>query len=476
MMKTSPLRKAWKTTLVCLAFGCFALDAVDWRAGSEAFPADGSRPHEGQFGYALLRTADGEPGSIDSFFLDQDCAVCHPRQLKELQGSMHSAAHTEGLYRSFAETARQEAGSKVYAFCSACHSPAGVAAGLIPAKHDAQLPPEAKAGVTCDVCHSVSELTGPSGPWREPGNASFVLEQSRAKFGLLGKVIQNRRHTGQRREYFGKSEYCASCHTVIHPVNGLRIEHTYGEWKASVYAEKGIQCQDCHMQTVADAVKVAETLKSIDVQGRSANEGPLRLVHPHFFVGANANADLLAGGKQHAAMAEERLKSAARVEFRLPERISAGAEMSFEVRVHNVAAGHNIPTGVTELRQMWLDVRVADAKGSILFRSGDLDKDGELRPGAIRFGAEAGDDRGQKTYKLWETSRFLWKRTIPPKSFSRDTFAFQVPRGVTGQLAVEARLLYRSVSPAVVKQFMQKSAFTPKIVEMAHASAVVPVR
>jgi hypothetical protein len=445
-------------------------------AHSETSSGSADPPAEGPFGYTLLKTADNKPADIGLFFLDKDCAVCHPRQLKELQGSMHSAAHTDPLYRSFAETARREAGPKVYAFCSGCHSAAGVASGLIPKKLDDELPIEAKAGVSCDTCHSISSLTGETGHWKEPGNASFVLEQSRAKFSRLGKVVENRRHTGAKREFFGKSEFCASCHTVIHPVNGLRIEHTYEEWKGSIYAKKGIQCQDCHMREVSDAIKVAETLKPIEVKGQSAIEGPMRQIYPHLFVGGNANADTLAKGKQHARMAEKRLKGAARLELEVPESVNAGKTLSFDVLVHNVAAGHNIPTGVTELRQMWVDVRVLDAKGNELFHSGNLDEKGDLRSGAIRFGAEAVDKDGKPTYKLWEMTKFLWKRTIPPKSSSRDTVKVKLPAGLKGNVTINARLLYRSVSPAVVKEFMKDKAFTPKIVEMTKTDARVPVR
>ena len=52
---------------------------------------------------------------------------------------MHLASHTDPLYRAMAELARKEAGPKVYAFCSGCHSPAGVLTGLIPAKPDAAI-------------------------------------------------------------------------------------------------------------------------------------------------------------------------------------------------------------------------------------------------------------------------------------------------------------------------------------------------
>jgi hypothetical protein len=155
----------------------------------------------GPYGYTLVRTADGERADVESFFLNKDCAVCHPRQLREVQGAMHSAAHTDPLYHSLAEMARKEAGDRVYVYCSGCHSPPGVVSGLIPAKRDAALPAEAKAGVTCDVCHQISSLTGQAGPWGEPGNASFVLQAGgRVRFGHSGVVAENRSHTGEKKD------------------------------------------------------------------------------------------------------------------------------------------------------------------------------------------------------------------------------------------------------------------------------------
>jgi hypothetical protein len=424
------------------------------------------QPPEGPFGYTLIRTADDALTDVDFFLPNESCQVCHERHFKEVEGSMHSAAHVDPLYRRFAEIAREEAGEKVYTYCSGCHSPAGVTSGLIPAKHDPDLPAEAKVGVSCDVCHQISRLTGHEGPWGEPGNASFVIEQGLVKFGDSGEVAENRLHTGEKKDFFTKSEFCASCHTVIHPVNGMRIETTYDEWKSSVYASSGIQCQDCHMRTVEDAVKVAETLRPVTVEGERANDGETRPIFPHYFVGGNANADRLANGPMHAEMAERRLKSAARIELKSPTKAAAGENIELEVVVHNVAAGHNIPTGVTELREMWVGLRILDQDGKVLFRNDGLDEQGEIRPGVIRFGALAKDDSGKVTYKPWEMTGFLWKKTIPPKSFSRDTVTAEIPAGASGTITIEARLLYRSAPPGVVALVMQDEAFTPKIVEM----------
>ncbi len=143
--------------------------------------------------------------------------------------------------------------------------------------------------------------------------------------------------------------------------------------------------------------------------------------------------------------------------------------------VHNIAAGHNIPTAVTELRRMWVALQIRDAQGKVLFENPGLDEHGDPRPGAIAFGAIAGDKDGKPTFKLWEMTQFLWKRTIAPKSFAQDTVRFTLPAGVAGPVTVEAKLLYQSASPQVVREIMGKEAFTPKIIEMTTARTTLEV-
>ncbi len=452
-----------------------ALVYAGTRATIRGEPRTPDKPPVGQFGLSRIATANGKPADIDAFLSSDTCGVCHEREQKELQGSLHLASHTEPLYRGFAELARTEAGDGVYAYCSGCHSPAGVVSGLIPKKRDNALPEEAKAGVSCDVCHQITNLTGREGPWGEPGNASFTLKPARVKYAASGTFEQNRAHSGEKRDFFGKSEFCASCHTVIHPENGLRIESTYDEWQGSVYAQKGIQCQDCHMRSVEEAKTVAETLKPVTIKGPRVTNGAEREIARHYFVGGNANADRLANGKAHAAMAEERLKSAVRVELKTPATASAGKKLPVEVVVQNIGAGHNIPTGMTELRQMWVDLQILDQNGKTVFRSGELDAKGELPPDAIWFGTTAVDKSGKETVRLWEMVKFKQKRTIPPKGSLGGSLEPVLPKGLTGTVTIKARVLYRSASPGMVALVMKEKAFVPRIVEMAKTEASVTI-
>jgi hypothetical protein len=350
-----------------------------------------------------------------------------------MEGSMHVIAHTDPLYRSTAELALLEAGEEIYTYCSGCHAPQGVVTGMIPGILEARLPEVVTAGILCDVCHQVSRLTGASGPWGEPGNASFVLSPHEdRKFGPPGGDGDAADHEVETREFLTRSEFCASCHSIVHPLNGLRLEHTYGEWKNSIYAEKGIQCQDCHMRSVADAVKVAETLGPVAVIGQAEPAGEDREIHPHYMVGGNANAEELGGSPGAAAMAEARLARAA-----------------------------------------YLELEVRSANGRLLFQSGHLQPDGEIPGDAMRFGAIAADAQGNVTYKPWEISQFLWKRQIPAKGSARERFEVELAGGLRGHVRIEARLLYRSASPRALQSLMGNEAFEAKQVEMARTDALL---
>ena len=48
------------------------------------------------------------------------------------------------------------------------------------------------------------------------------------------------------------------------------------------------------------------------------------------------------------------------------------------VTMQSLTSGHNVPTGFTSERQLWLDVIVRNNAGTVLFSSGQLDSYGDL--------------------------------------------------------------------------------------------------
>ncbi len=64
-------------------------------------------------------------------------------------------------------------------------------------------------------------------------------------------------------------------------------------------------------------------------------------------------------------------------EFKITKDDDKG--LRFAVNVHNVTAGHSVPSGADADRPMFLEVCVVDANGRVLFKSGDRDPNGDLR-------------------------------------------------------------------------------------------------
>jgi hypothetical protein len=200
-----------------------------------------------------------------------------------------------------------------------------------------------------------------------------------------------------------------------------------------------------------------------------------REIAPHFFTGANANAEALGGSATHAALAEDLLKSAARLELKVPASGTSGTTLSLELVVYNVGAGHSLPTSMTELREMWVELKALADDGTLLFHSGRLEPNGEISEGAMRFGTIAGDAQGKVTHKPWEIAQILSERLVPARGSESQSFDVSLPEGWSGRLRIEASLFYRSASPKVVALLMEDEAFEPKRVEMARAQASLVV-
>ena len=190
-------------------------------------------------------------------------------------------------------------------------------------------------------------------------------------------------HPTKYSELHTKSDFCGLCHNVSHAGNHMPIEQTYNEWKNSPYntgkPETTVHCQDCHMRQKPGIPSTGKT-KRPDNPGKACDMGPDREhIWTHYFVGGNAIVTKLLGSEMHAQMAVERLQNAADLELIKDSSYRKNALSRIRVKVINSGAGHYLPTGLTEVRQMWLDVKITDAKGKILLRSGGLDEKGRYR-------------------------------------------------------------------------------------------------
>ncbi len=429
-----------------------------------ALAGDGEK--KSLFAPSQLTTASGKLADPDSFYEAADCGECHVDQYRDWKGSAHSRAHDDGIYRAFAELARKEGGEELYLFCSACHIPLAVATGESSKKGSATF--LTHEGVTCDVCHNVKSIR----KLRKEGgmNCSIVLEEGDVRFGPLDDPVDNPGHESKGSALHRSSELCSACHTLVHPHNGLVIENTPHEWKEGPYAKAGIQCQDCHMRTVEQALEVARTMKPVKVPGRTTEDDKRPDVKAHLFVGGNTNQKLVGLGDVHVAEARKRLQGAATVAL---EAAASAGTAKIVVAVTNVSAGHAIPTSITELRQVWIDLRVTDADGKEIFRSGAIDDTGAVDPKAVMYHSVLVDKAGAVTFKPWLAERMVKEKLIGPKQTVRESYEFAIPAGAKGALKVRCVLRYRSAPQEVMDRLFGKGKYPIDVVDMAAAQASI---
>jgi nitrate/TMAO reductase-like tetraheme cytochrome c subunit len=230
---------------------------------------------------------------------------------------------------------------------------------------------------------------------------------------------------------------CGSCHDVT-LFNGFRLEEAYSEYKTSPAAAKGVTCQDCHMGKVQGKVSGYEHGPAAMIGGKPTKSRKLTnhifagpdysVIHPGIFphntraqelatIASWLQFDYKAGwgtdefednvksnypfpeawesiDDRYEAMEiiEEQLEKLAWVKSKRIEVLKNGYLLKdiivtdanddgikFKVKVANGTDGHNVPTGFTGERLVWLDVTVTDQNGNIVLRSGDGDPNGDLR-------------------------------------------------------------------------------------------------
>jgi hypothetical protein len=237
-------------------------------------------------------------------------------------------------------------------------------------------------------------------------------------------------------EQVSQPGFCGRCHDV-RLVNGIRFEDLFSEYKQTPAAKKGVSCQACHMGPMPGVVSEYKHASAAIVRGEPTRParrtshmfpGPdSSVVHPGIFpINPEAQEfatpeewlsfDVEAGwgmdqfennshenSKFPGIWADPEERKAAReiIDKQLKlldeNRVAATSLMrngyglgdvkitekedglKFDVEVKNLTDGHSVPSGLIAERNVFLQISVTDAEGTVLFRSGDLDPNGDVR-------------------------------------------------------------------------------------------------
>lgn len=272
------------------------------------------------------------------------------------------------------------------------------------------------------------------------GNAEMerVLKDDKYRVVTEEEELGRKIHSQAKKfEAISTPTFCGSCHDVT-LFNGFRLEEAFSEYRLSPAADRGVTCQDCHMGKIQGIPSdfdygPAAVVGGVPTKPRKLSNhlfsGPdYSVIHPGIFP-HNADAQQMASledwlkfdhkagwgtdafednvADDYAfpdvwAAIDDRYDARdildiqfERLDFARMKRLEvlrngyhlgqvkieeASADgIEFEVEVKNITDGHNVPTGFTGERLVWLDVQVKDAAGNVVFVSGDRDPNGDLR-------------------------------------------------------------------------------------------------
>ena len=431
----------------------------------------------------------------------QECRQCHQRQYDEWIGSMHAYAQVSPVFVAFNDAVKN---TGLGTFCVKCHTPIGIAIGegaLTPNEERADI---SLMGVQCDSCHIIEKNHGLV-------SGDIPMAPGRTKYGPFGsgkdgdpKAVRNSEHRSVQADFLQSSEFCGSCHDVVDSKD-LRIEEAFTEWQESVYAEKGITCQDCHMRALPGLAGQEK------VKGPAAimfgKEMPERLLSNHSMIGPDNHLidtfpypDNIEENKRIQMDYLEKknflLQNCATLEIIAPETVPRSSDFNVEVKVENTGAGHGIPTGFTAERQVWIEIVVKDADGNVLFVSGDLDDNKDLRNNhshAVEEGKVPLDeylinfqskfvkgiyDDGTYEEVLLPFKAFdIIKNNLMPFEPKSGIYPVSLPRNTKGPISVEARLRYRNLPPYLL-DFLGVGELKDRLVinDMATGSTSIAIR
>jgi hypothetical protein len=438
----------------------------------------------------------------------RDCGVCHRQEFIEWRTSMHAISDEDLIYAS---TVRRNTGKAKAAaahgdakgrWCESCHNPLGSLAGAVNTANSVQLTETMEEGVSCIVCHTASHSEPLAGNGALTVRMNDIFRHLHLAL-IMAAPSRHARDMQPKRDVplMGSSALCGACHTEIRPtvVNGhepMNFQETYDEWRRSPWAERGVQCQDCHM--ARDPAATVAALKR--------GERPPRGVS-HRIAGNNyllANPDLpgglmtsLRGGvpggqnllfTQDEYVAEQRrtrdqaialLKEAAEVSV-APD--VAGRQLA--VTVANRGAGHALPTGPLDQRYMWLEIDVADASGRSHFHVGAFDeKKGSEDANAPRWVKILTDDEGQRDLRhmLFDSAKLEYRRK-PIVAGGSDTIDIALPELPTGDYRISVKLWYRLAFQEILANIAEQRrgkvdvVIPPLLIAQTDGELRVPVR
>jgi tetratricopeptide (TPR) repeat protein len=450
----------------------------------------------GEFAPSLVRIAGGGTLAPETLMDDRYCQQCHADVHAQWSESVHRfSSFNNPVYTASVRETREVSMARdrnVHRarWCAGCHDPVPLFAGVFDdPDFDDIHHPTARAGITCTVCHAITEVHSTR------GNADYTIEEplhypfARSENLLLGWL--NRQLIRAKPEFHKKtflrplhrtSEFCSACHKVHLPevVNDykfLRGQNHYDTYLLSGVSGHGARsfyyppeakdrCASCHMPLVASGDFGAQYFDGAEALS----------VHNHLFVGANTGQAWLRGRQDIVEAHQKFLEGKVRVDlFGLREGRSVDAPLAaplrpklpalkpggsyvLEVVVRTLGLGHPLTQGTVDSNELWLEVKAVSG-GKTLGHSGARDERGAVDPGSHFVNVFLLDREGRRIERRNPQDIFvpLYDNQIPPGAAQTVHYGLELPASLPGPVEIEVQLQYRKFD-AKLMDFVARTA------------------
>jgi Flp pilus assembly protein TadD len=462
------------------------------------------------FSPSNARTKDGGLIPVEQFFSARRCASCHKDTHAAWSQSLHRNAAREPFYRESVDILLRTRGIEFTRHCESCHTPVALFSGALSKngpRQQAPFTPLDDEGVTCTVCHSITEarLDG-SGSFTIRRPALLAKEDGTPIFGdftdeqILADVPGHKRAV--MRPLLRQPEFCSTCHKVDAPaeLNGykhIRGFSAYDEWQQSgasheavspyYKAEQRVDCRGCHMPKIESS------------NDRAAKQG---VIASHQWLGANTAVPLFYGQTKQVERTQEFLSSKViNADIFAIKRVSTGEtfpelangnqlvikpgeELTAEVVVANRKAAHSFAPEVRDLYEIWVAFEAVDDHGTVLLRSGFLKPDAMLDESAHVYKAILLDEdaRPITRHQIWLTNVVGYNNAIPAGRSDIARFRFRLPSNWNASTAagitLKAKVNYRRFTQEYTNYVLnrQNRKLTIPVVTMAQSEVrIVPI-
>lgn len=519
-------RLKWYATAAGLAAaGCLLPGGLSGPVSTPIPATAGSEGEEqsppSRFWPAATQTPDDSLIAASSLMNDDYCLRCHEDAYQSWFHSAHhfssfnNPAYLASVRETRAVLEKRDGSARAVQWCGGCHDPVPLLSGrLAESSFDDRLDPAAHAGITCTVCHAVTDVHTVAGNGgytiAEPQHYPFSDAESELLRWLNGQLI--RAKPDFHRQSFLKpvhrsAEFCGSCHKVSippelnHYKDFLRGQNHYDSFLLSgvsghgarsfYYPERASEnCNVCHMP-----LQPSDDPAARDVLGTG-----VAAVHDHLFPAANTalptmlaataatpaeaagfeaaaavHASFLRGSQPDGVDRKLRidifgLKPGGRTDGELlaPLRpklppLVPGQTYLVEVVVRTLAVGHHFTQGTVDSNEVWVEVTAADSRGP--FAASGLvdrpDENGPVAADAARLAATVVDRHGNRIDRrnVQDIFTAAVNHEIPPGAAEALHYQLTVPEEVTGAITLTARVRYRKFDSGYTA-FMERNLAT----------------